>query len=157
MVRYEYAVPLRGSELENEKQSLSSSSLIDTERITEANCVLLIALCSCVALSCTTNYLLNDDKTNYSFHDKLYFRGTNAHRNTSVQFTPCDAATFNGYINQPLCCFGGVVVSVVATGPKGRGFKLGGGDGFLRATKIRSTPSFEWEAPCQRSHEYLRY
>jgi hypothetical protein len=28
---------------------------------------------------------------------------------------------------------GGVVVSVLATGPKGRGFKRGRGDGFLRA------------------------
>jgi hypothetical protein len=38
-----------------------------------------------------------------------------------------------------------VVVSVLATGPKGRGFKPGRGDGFLRAIKIRSTPSFGWE------------
>jgi hypothetical protein len=30
---------------------------------------------------------------------------------------------------------GGVVVSVFVTGPKGRGFKLGRGDGFLRAIK----------------------
>jgi hypothetical protein len=37
------------------------------------------------------------------------------------------------------------VVSVLATGPKGRGFKPGRGDGFLRAIKIRSTPSFGWE------------
>jgi hypothetical protein len=36
---------------------------------------------------------------------------------------------------------GGVVVSVLAAGPKGRGFKTARGDGFLRATKIRSTPS----------------
>jgi hypothetical protein len=36
---------------------------------------------------------------------------------------------------------GGVVVSVLVTGPKGRGFKTGRGDGFLRAIKIRSTPS----------------
>jgi hypothetical protein len=28
---------------------------------------------------------------------------------------------------------GGVVVRVLATGPKGRGFKRGRGDGFLRA------------------------
>jgi hypothetical protein len=38
------------------------------------------------------------------------------------------------------------MVSVLATGPKGRGFKPGQGDGFLRAIKIHSTPSFEWEA-----------
>jgi hypothetical protein len=30
---------------------------------------------------------------------------------------------------------------VLATGPKGRGLKPGQGDGFLRAIKIRSTPS----------------
>jgi hypothetical protein len=37
------------------------------------------------------------------------------------------------------------VVSVLATGPKGRGFEPGKGDGFLRAIKIRSTTSFGWE------------
>jgi hypothetical protein len=40
---------------------------------------------------------------------------------------------------------GGVVVSVFAIGPKGRGFEPGPDDGFLRAIKIRSTPSFGWE------------
>jgi hypothetical protein len=40
---------------------------------------------------------------------------------------------------------GGVVVSVLATGPKSCGFKRGQEDGFLRAMKIRSTPSFGWE------------
>jgi hypothetical protein len=39
----------------------------------------------------------------------------------------------------------GVVVSVLATGPKGRGFELGQGDRFLRTIKIRGTPSFGWE------------
>jgi hypothetical protein len=34
------------------------------------------------------------------------------------------------------------VVSVLATGPKGCGFTPGRGDGFLRAIKVRSTPSF---------------
>jgi hypothetical protein len=34
---------------------------------------------------------------------------------------------------------------VLATGPKGCGFEAGQGDGFLRAIKIRSTPSFGWE------------
>jgi hypothetical protein len=47
---------------------------------------------------------------------------------------------------------GGVVVSVLATGPKGCGLEPGQGDGFLRAIKIRSTPSFRWkvkpEVPC---------
>jgi hypothetical protein len=46
------------------------------------------------------------------------------------------------------------VVNVLATGPKGRGFKPGRGDGFLRAIKIRSTPSFGWEVkpevPCRK-------
>jgi hypothetical protein len=36
----------------------------------------------------------------------------------------------------------GVVVSVLATGPKGCGFEPGQSDGFLRAIKIRSTSSF---------------
>jgi hypothetical protein len=40
---------------------------------------------------------------------------------------------------------GGVVVSVLANVPKRRGFEPGQGDGFLRAIKIRSTPSFRWE------------
>jgi hypothetical protein len=40
---------------------------------------------------------------------------------------------------------GGVLVSVLATGPKSRGFKPDRGDGFLRAMKIRSTTSFGWE------------
>jgi hypothetical protein len=40
---------------------------------------------------------------------------------------------------------GGVVVSVLATGPKGRGFKPGRGAGVLRAIKIGSTPSFGYE------------
>jgi hypothetical protein len=47
---------------------------------------------------------------------------------------------------------GGVVVSVLATGPEVLGFKPGRGDGFLRAIKIRSTTSFGWETkqevPC---------
>jgi hypothetical protein len=40
---------------------------------------------------------------------------------------------------------GGVVVSVLTTGPKGHGFKPSQGNGFLRAIKICSTPSFRWE------------
>jgi hypothetical protein len=39
----------------------------------------------------------------------------------------------------------GVMVSILATGPNGRGFKPGRCDGFLRAIKIRSTLSFGWE------------
>jgi hypothetical protein len=45
------------------------------------------------------------------------------------------------------------VVSVLATGPKGRGFEP---YGFLRAIKIRSTLSFGWEVklevPCKILH-----
>jgi hypothetical protein len=60
------------------------------------------------------------------------------------------------------------MVSVLAIGPKGRGLKPDRGDGFLRAIKIRSTPSFGWEvkreAPCRNmlrhvkdSLRYFRY
>jgi hypothetical protein len=44
---------------------------------------------------------------------------------------------------------GGVVVSVLATGPKYRRFKPGRGNGFLRAIKISSTPSFGGEVKPQ--------
>jgi hypothetical protein len=40
---------------------------------------------------------------------------------------------------------GGVVVSVLVTGPKGCGFEPGQDNGFLRAIKIRSSPSFRDE------------
>jgi hypothetical protein len=39
----------------------------------------------------------------------------------------------------------GVVVSVLANGPKGYGFKPSQGNGFLMAIKIHSMPSFELE------------
>jgi hypothetical protein len=39
----------------------------------------------------------------------------------------------------------GKMVSLLVIIPKGRGFKPGRGDGFLRAIKIRSTPSFGGE------------
>jgi hypothetical protein len=55
---------------------------------------------------------------------------------------------------------GGVVVSVLATGPKGCRFKPSQGDGFLRAIKIRSTPSFGWqvkpEVPCHTILHYVK-
>jgi hypothetical protein len=41
----------------------------------------------------------------------------------------------------PSSRLGGVVVSVLATGPKGCGFEPGQDDGFLRAIKILSSPS----------------
>jgi hypothetical protein len=67
-----------------------------------------------------------------------------------------------------LCRLGGVVVSVLATGPKCRGFRPGRGDGFLRAIEIRSTPSFGWDVkpeaqcckilqPVKDTLPYLRY
>jgi hypothetical protein len=47
---------------------------------------------------------------------------------------------------------GGVVVSMLGTGPMGRGIKPGRGDGFLMAINILSTPSFgcevKPEVPC---------
>jgi hypothetical protein len=72
------------------------------------------------------------------------------------------------YRNLRISRFGGVVFSVLATGPKGRRFKPGRGDGFLKAIKIRSTPCFGWkvkaEAPCRKIVRlvkdpltYLRY
>jgi hypothetical protein len=43
---------------------------------------------------------------------------------------------------------------VLATGPKGRGFKPDLGDGLLRAIKMFSTPYFGWEVrpeiPCRK-------
>jgi hypothetical protein len=45
-----------------------------------------------------------------------------------------------------------VVVSVLATGPKGCGFEPGQGNGFLRAIKIRSTPSSRMGSKPGRSH-----
>jgi hypothetical protein len=47
---------------------------------------------------------------------------------------------------------GGVVVSVLATGQKVEGSKPSQGDGFLRAIKIRSTPSSRMESKAGRSH-----
>jgi hypothetical protein len=58
----------------------------------------------------------------------------------------------------PLSHLGGVVVTVLATGPKGRGFYLGQGNGFLMEIKICSTPSFEWEVKLQApSRNILRH
>jgi hypothetical protein len=47
---------------------------------------------------------------------------------------------------------GGVVVSVLATRPKGFGFEPGQGNGFLKAIKIRSTPSSRTGVKAGRSH-----
>jgi hypothetical protein len=51
-----------------------------------------------------------------------------------------------------ICRHGGVVVSVLATGPKVAGSKPGQGDGLLRAIKIRSAPSSRMGRKAGRSH-----
>jgi hypothetical protein len=60
----------------------------------------------------------------------------------------------NTWLAFPIKYSKAVVVSVLATGPKGCGFEPGQGDGFLRTIKIRSTPSFGWEVkpevPCSK-------
>jgi hypothetical protein len=52
------------------------------------------------------------------------------------------------------------VVSVLATGTKGRGFEPGQGDEFLRSIKIHSTPSFGWEVklevPCRKILRHVK-
>jgi hypothetical protein len=49
------------------------------------------------------------------------------------------------FLSTPLSRVGCVGVNVLATGPKGYGFKPGRGHEFLRAIQIRSTTSFGWE------------
>jgi hypothetical protein len=50
------------------------------------------------------------------------------------------------------------MVSVLAIGPKVRGFKPNHDDGFLRATKICNTPSFGGEVkPLGPGRKNLRY
>jgi hypothetical protein len=50
------------------------------------------------------------------------------------------------------------MVSVLATGPKGCEFEHCQGDGFLKAIKILSTPSFGWEIkPDVPSSKILRH
>jgi hypothetical protein len=52
------------------------------------------------------------------------------------------------------------MVSVLATGPKGRGFEPSEGDGFLRAIKVSSIPSFGWkvkpEIPCRKILRHVK-
>jgi hypothetical protein len=57
----------------------------------------------------------------------------------------CNFVQSRGISVMTNCHLGVVVVSVLATGPKNRGFKPGRGDGFIRAIKIRSTPSSRME------------
>jgi hypothetical protein len=47
---------------------------------------------------------------------------------------------------------GGVMLSMLATRPKGRGFEPGQGKGFLKAINIRSTPSSQMGSKAGRSH-----
>jgi hypothetical protein len=62
--------------------------------------------------------------------------------------------------NPTLSRLGDVVVSVLVTRPKGRGFKPGRGDGFLIERKIRSTSSLIWdvkpEAPCRKILRHVK-
>jgi hypothetical protein len=52
----------------------------------------------------------------------------------------------------------GLVVTVLASGPRFAGLSQAEGDGFLTAIKIRSTPSFGGEVkPSVPCHEILRY
>jgi hypothetical protein len=52
-------------------------------------------------------------------------------------------------------------ISVLATGPEVRGFKLCSGGVFLRAIKICSSPSFEEEvkpeAPLRKTLQHVKY
>jgi hypothetical protein len=52
------------------------------------------------------------------------------------------------------------VVSVLATGFKGHGFKPGQGNAFLRVIKIHSTPSFGWgvkpEVTCHKVLQHVK-
>jgi hypothetical protein len=53
----------------------------------------------------------------------------------------------------PTSRLGGMVFSVVATGPKGFSFEPDQGDGFLRTIKkIHSTPSSQMGSKAGRSH-----
>jgi hypothetical protein len=57
-----------------------------------------------------------------------------------------------------LSLLGGVMFSVVAIGPKVRGFKTGRGNGFLRAIEIHSTHSFVEEVkPLAPTRKILRH
>jgi hypothetical protein len=52
------------------------------------------------------------------------------------------------------------MISVLATGSKGRGFEPSQGHGLLRAIKILSTPSFGWEVkpevPCRKILRHVK-
>jgi hypothetical protein len=72
----------------------------------------------------------------------------------------CSGLLYSGNLMCLLCHLGGVVVSLLATGPKDNGFKRGWGNGLLRVIKICSTPSFGWgikpEAPCHKTLQHVK-
>jgi hypothetical protein len=55
---------------------------------------------------------------------------------------------------------GGLVADVLASGPKGRGFKPGRGDWFFMVIKIHRIPSFGWEVkpefPCRKILRHVK-
>jgi hypothetical protein len=63
-------------------------------------------------------------------------------------------------LNQLLSHLGGVMVSVLANGPKVHGFKPGRGDGFFKCDRISSTPSFGGEVkpsvPCRKILRHVK-
>jgi hypothetical protein len=61
---------------------------------------------------------------------------------------------------EPKFRHGDVVVSVLATRPKGRRFEPGQGNGYFRVIKIRSTTFFGWEikpeVPCRKILRHVK-
>jgi hypothetical protein len=74
--------------------------------------------------------------------------------------TSCCRSKFKIIRTYIVSALGGVIVSVLAIGPKVRGFKRGRGDGFLRTIEIRSTLSFGGEirpsVPCRQILWYVK-
>jgi hypothetical protein len=75
-------------------------------------------------------------------------RSLGCNDNGSFNISPCQASIIRKVTSSRVrrtkhvvCRLGGVVVSVLDTGPKVCGFEPGQGDGFLRAIKILSTHS----------------
>jgi hypothetical protein len=72
----------------------------------------------------------------------------NVHRQNQI---PISFLPITLYLSH-ICHLGGVVVSVLATGPKGCGFEHSQGNGFLMAIKIHSTPSSRMGSKAGRFH-----
>jgi hypothetical protein len=96
----------------------------------------------------------HSDLSNHSRHE---YQISDVKPNYKEISRSCNCFHLTQYLHKKECCtarrptpctygpnsrLGGETVSMLATGPKIRGFKPGRGDGFLRAIKIRSTPSF---------------